>query len=357
LSALARFISGALLVIVVAAVACGEEEATAPSAEEMTTTIVDSADREVAVVQPLERVVVLASQPAEVIAALGAQDKVIGVTENHVLRDPITSVVYQDKPSVGEILAPSAEKILELKPDLVISIGAWAGASEAALALDEQLKPHNIPVALIDCLPDIEAIVRDVRTLGKLFQKEQRAQEYVDFFQQQLDLVGERTQGLQSAERASALMDVTDYTVTDWGHKMIVAAGGTDIAADVDLPSATVSSEWVLERNPEVIVVRAMPANLLGYGVSSDEQAKQKWQEIIGRPGWELVDAVKNGTVYLLAFEVCSAPRAPIGILYMAKWFYPERFKDLDPGQVHSDFLERFFGFEEYEGIFVYPES
>lgn len=357
LSRLAGVIFGAFLVVAVAAAGCAEEEEGPPPAEEGTITIVDSAGREVTVVQPLERVVVLASQPAEVIAALGAQDKVIGITENHVLRDPITRVVYEGRPSVGEILAPSVERILELEPELVISIGAWAGAREAALSLDEQLKPHDIPVALIDCLPDPDAIRRDAMTLGKVFQREQRAQEYVDFFQEHLDLVAERTQALEPAERVRAFMDVMDYTVTDWGHEMVVAAGGTDIAADIDVPSATVSSEWVLERNPEVIVARAMPPNLLGYGVSTDEGAKGEWQEIMDRPGWELIDAVKNERVYLLAFEICSAPRAPIGILYMAKWSYPDLFEDLDPGQVHSDFLERFFGFEEYEGIFAYPKS
>lgn len=322
-------------------------------------TIIDSAAREVTVPQPLERVVVLASQPAEVIAALGAQDNVIGVTENHVLRDPITGMVYQGRPSVGEILNPSVERILELEPQLVISISAWAGARQAALSLADQLKPYGIYVALIDCLPDVEAIFRDVATLGKLFDKEEKAEEYIGFFQKYLNLIAERTQDLDPSERTRVYMEVVDYTVTSWGHRMIVAAGGDDVAADIvtATPSVRVSPEWILERNPQVVVARAMPPRLMGYGVTDSEQVQEKWQEIIDRPGWAGIEAVRSGRVYLLAFEICSAPRAPIGILYMAKWFYPDLFQDLEPDQVHKEFLQQFFGLEEYPGLFVYPEG
>lgn len=321
--------------------------------------VVDAAGREVTVSLPLERVVVLASQPAEVIAALGAQEKVIGVTGNHVLRDPITKVAYQGRPAVGEILNPSVEKILELEPQLVISLSAWGGARQAALALADQLEPYGIPVALIDCFPDVESIFRDVATLGKLFGKEARAQEYIAFFQRYLDLIAKRTQGLDPSERTRVYMEVGEYGVTSWGHRMIVAAGGDDVAADVveTTPSVKISPEWVLERNPQVIVARAMPPRLMGYGVTKNDQVRGKWQEIVSRPGWEGIEAVRTGRVHLLAFEICSAPRAPVGILYMAKWFYPNLFQDMDPGQVHKEFLSQFFGLEEYPGLFVYPEG
>ena len=152
-------------------------------------------------------------------------------------------------------------------------------------------------------------------------------------------------------------MEVMDYTVTDWSHKMIVAAGGADVMADIGLPHARVSSEQVVARNPQVIVVRAMPPNLLGHDTSGEQKVRDTWQAILDRPGWGAIDAVSNRKVYLLAFEICSAPRSPIGILHMAKWFYPELFPDLDPEQVHHEFLGKFFGLEDYSGMFTYPQD
>lgn len=322
-------------------------------------TINDAAGRVITVSSPLERVVVLASQPAEVIAALGAQDAVVGVTANHVLRDPITKEVYQGRPSVGEILNPNVERILELDPQLVISIGAWGGARQAALALADQLAPYGIPVALIDCFPDVNSIFRDVATLGKLFGREEKAQEYIDFFKGYLDLIASRTQGLAPSERTRAYLEVMDYTVTSWGHRMIAAAGGEDVAAGAveKTPSVRVSPEWVLAQNPQVIVARAMPPRLMGYGTTENSRIRAEWNDIASRPGWDGMDAVRKGRVYLLAFEICSAPRAPIGILYLAKWFYPDLFSDLDPGAVQREFLARFFGITDYPGVFIYPEG
>lgn len=322
-------------------------------------TVTDSAGREITVVAPLTRVVVLASQPAEVIAALGAQNAVIGVTANHVLRDPITKMIYQGRPSVGEILNPSVERILELKPQLVISLSAWGGARQAALALADQLRPYGIPVALIDCFPDVKSIFRDVTMLGKLFEVEKRAQHYIDFFQRYLDLITTRTHDLNPSQRTQVYLEVMNYTVTNWGHEMIVAAGGEDVAAAVvkTAPSVRVSPEWILAQNPQVIVARAMPPRLMGYGASVTDRVKGTWQGIMNRPGWQGMDAVRNDRVYLLAFEICSAPRAPIGIMYMAKWFYPQLFKDLHPEAVQREFLDQFFGITDYPGVFVYPEG
>ncbi len=324
-----------------------------------TITVTDAAGREITVSQPLERVVVLASQPAEVIAALGAQDAVVGVTANHVLRDPLTKEIYQGRPSVGEILNPSVESILELDPQLVISLSAWGGARQAALALADQLAPYGIPVALIDCFPDVGSIFRDVTTLGKLFGREAKAQEYIAFFQRYLDLIATRTQGIAPSDRRRAYLEVVDYTVTSWGHRMIAAAGGKDVAAEAvaKAPSVRVSPEWVLAQNPQVIIARAMPPRLMGYGTKENAQIRAKWDDIVSRPGWEGMDAVREGRVYLLAFEICSAPRAPIGILYLAKWFYPDLFPDLDPGAIQREFLTRFFGIADYPGLFVYPEG
>lgn len=356
----AQFARRAWLLVLAACLIVMGASCSRPGAEQKapaggtTMDVVDSAGRTVAVPQPLERVVVLASQPAEVIAALGCKDRVVGVTEDHVLRDAPTRMIFQDISSVGGIRNPSVEKILELRPQAVISVAGWQEARQVALDLADKLAPHGIPVLCIDCFPDAEAIFRDVTTLGKVFGAEQRAQEYVSFFKDRLEAVAERVAQVEPARRVRVYLEATDYTVTDWGHRMIMAAGGMDICGEV---TGRVNPEVVVEKNPDVIVVRGMPPGILGYGVSDLTKAKNAWGGIMGRPGWGQINAVKTKRVHLLAFEIFSAPRAPIGILWLAKWFYPDLFSDLDPNAVHQQYFEQFFFIKEYPGTFAYPLS
>ena len=51
-------------------------------------------------------------------------------------------------------------------------------------------------------------------------------------------------------------------------------------------------------------------------------------QEMLDRPELARVNAVKNKRVYLLSYEIWTGARTPVGMLYIAKWCYPERFKD-----------------------------
>ena len=63
---------------------------------------------------------------------------------------------------------------------------------------------------------------------------------------------------------------------------------------------------------------------------------------------------LKDGQVYVVSIEIYTGPRAPVGVLYFAKWLYPQLFADLDPEAVHREFLSRFHGLEA-KGAWVYP--
>jgi len=70
------------------------------------------------------------------------------------------------------------------------------------------------------------------------------------------------------------------------------------------------------------------------------------------------VTAVKNGRVYVLSQDLQSGPRSFLSSEYMAKWFHPELFEDLDPQAIHQEYLTRFQGLDydlDENGVFVYP--
>jgi len=144
--------------------------------------------------------------------------------------------------------------------------------------------------------------------------------------------------------------ELTSVAEGSGGHQMCSEAGGINIAGGEPVPYPKVSPEWVLEENPQVIV----KAVSFGYGVDESAALERLRREIMGRPGWGEMDAVKQGRVYLISSEIWTGPEAVVGIAYMARWFYPEAFEDLDPEAIHREYLRRFLGLE-YKGTFVWP--
>jgi len=71
------------------------------------------------------------------------------------------------------------------------------------------------------------------------------------------------------------------------------------------------------------------------------------------------LDAVKNGNVFLVSGLISiGGANGLLGAVYHAKEFHPELFRDLDPKEMHQEYLEKFQGIKfdvNKEGLFVYP--
>lgn len=79
-------------------------------------------------------------------------------------------------------------------------------------------------------------------------------------------------------------------------------------------------------------------------------------QQIMNRPALKNTNAVKNSRVFLISSRITCAPRGAAGELCIAKWLYPELFRDVNPEAVHREMLEKFYH-EELRGVWVYPEK
>ena len=65
---------------------------------------------------------------------------------------------------------------------------------------------------------------------------------------------------------------------------------------------------------------------------------------LMRRPGRTCISAVKTGRVYALSSDIGPKPRGIVGVLYLARCFYPEAFSDVDIRKAHQQYLERFQG-------------
>jgi iron complex transport system substrate-binding protein len=315
-------------------------------------TFTDAIKRKVEVSVPAKRLVVLNSDAAEVICALGAGDMIVGIGQ-HVAENGMAELFGLEKcATVGSPSAPSMERIIELQPDLVISYEMWLTED----AFEAKLTPMGIQVARIPCYK-MDTLADDIRLLGKITGKEKEAEAYIANFQKHLDEIVKRLKDRKDKVRvyAEGYGDYNAVSKGSGGEGMIRRAYVDNITSEQPVAYPTVSPEWVVDMNPDVIIKASSSSRIkTGYGTSDMKAISEYREGIMKRPAWDHINAVKNNRVFVLSNEIWVGPRSPIGILYIAKWCYPEIFRDLDPEKIHREWLMKWHK-TELKGIYVYP--
>ncbi len=312
-------------------------------------TIEDAAGRNITIELPVERIVVLNTDAAEAILILGEKDKIVGVS------DTVHKHAYlgmKDKTVIGSWKAPDYEKIAELRPQIVISYAKWPGSE-----LEENLAPFNITVVRLNFYKP-ETFDSDLQKLARILGAEEKAEEFISWRASITDLLEGRLKDLSPEERVRVYVEFghkpwKTFSEGSSTHQAIVASGAINIAEGFNVSYPVVSGEWVLEQNPDVIII-ADYGRVTGYDVKNDTAVREFRDEFCARPELEETDAVKNGRVHVINNKLLGGSRTYIGELYLAKWFYPERFEDVDPETLLREYFEKWLGVA-YEGIWVYP--
>ena len=313
-------------------------------------TIVDSTDKIVTVNKPVERVLSLTPPSAEVIKLVGAVDKLVGVST--IFHGETFYPEISKLPSVGSWSNPDYEKILELRPDLIITYISGNPKIEDKLPGIAVVRfEYNNPKTMIDVW----------RKIGYILDKKDEAEEFIDWYEGYMDKIESRTEELSEDEKPRVYMGYY-YQGADrvFGKDSIwdttcTKVGGINIAGDIK--GGKVDIEWVLVQDPEIIALR-VPGVPHGYDVDDPTGMQEHREMFMSRPGWKDITAVKNKNVYLFGWNMCAGPHSLIMTAYMAKWFHPELFEDLDPQAIHQEYLTEFqhIDFNVYEhGVFVYP--
>lgn len=315
------------------------------SGEAETVQVVDASGEHVDVPLNPERIVVLPSTPIEMIYALGEGKRVIG----RGVGVPPQCPSAKDLPCVASCsVGPNVEAILDLKPDLVLM--CTSNGSKPATAV-ERLHAAGIPVLSLPSSCEPDTLLPQIETLGKILNKSVEANEFADFIEKYLGLIEERTKDLGPDEKPTVYFECKEYKTVNEETPLqhhISLAGGTNIAAEQPVKKPIVSSEWVLETNPDIIIAGAKGESL------TEETLSAARDEIVSRPGLKEVKAVKDKKVYIISKKLMKGISEPIGCLYFAKWLHPDLFKDIDPTAIHKEFLQKFFG-QELEGSYAYP--
>lgn len=330
------------------------------SGEEKKLTIIDNVNRVVTLNMPLERIV-LARMGCieEALISIGATDKIVGITTEIKESRPNIAEAgdMMDLPEVGYGKDLDYEKILELDPDVVFIDEYYQKIVTEKL---EKL-PGEIPVVTMELgVPDTKRVIPGIKALGVLFEKESEAGKVIDWIQKYDNVIRDRTKDLDPEKMPAFYIESADWTTygsDKWDGKAAAECGGRNIIDGVKIYNQgtwgeyNVDPEWVLQQNIDVIFRRVQAQTAL----VSDETAKAKIAEIVNRPGWDEIEAVKNGRVYIYVKEMNFAPSNIIGRCYFAKLLQPELFSDLDPEVIANEYWQTFMGYE-YPEMWVYPE-
>jgi iron complex transport system substrate-binding protein len=135
------------------------------------------------------------------------------------------------------------------------------------------------------------------------------------------------------------------------GYELSTFIGASNIASVFPTSFARITPEWVLSQNPDIIVKVVSLKD--SYSYDNHQKFQNIQLEIMQRPGWNFIRAVRQGKVYVLASDIAAGPRAVVGAAYLTKWFFPE--SNLKPQDMHSEYFEEFLK-QQYSGLYAYPE-
>lgn len=236
---------------------------------------------------PPSRIIAVGPNSAEVLCSLGACDAIVGVSRYCVFPPEVL-----DRPNVGGLFDPDLEKMLSLRPDLIVLRGKNQ-------VIEELAKSSRIPVYRdeTDSLAGIETCVRD---LGGILHREAHAESVVARFHERLDRVRRRVAGRarprvlltisRAPERMSDLLTASRGTFL---AEMLEIAGGENAFRDIDLPYPKPSTESIVARRPEVII-ELMPDVAESDLADARRRALDAWRRLGPIP------AVEQDRVYLL---------------------------------------------------------
>lgn len=264
-----------------------------------------------------------------------------------------------DIPDVGYINKGTfnAEKVISLHPDMVIMY-----PTDYELARDDvaKLDKAGIPVVVVDYHSEtLEAYAESTMLLGKILDREERAQKVMDFYREQVEPVTSRLESLHGS-KPKVYMEYGNLGPSEYGGtfgRNYMWGGVVDKCRGINIAeeavetgkSSAISPEYLLKQNPDVII---MTSNVdMGYGAMQNDV--NAWlKSFMQRPGWNDLNASKNGRVYAIDHGLCRSLHSFFAVQCVAKCLYPEEFKDLDPAENYREFHRKFLPVE-YSGLWI----
>ena len=263
----------------------------------------------------IRRIISLVPAVTEMLYAIGAGPRIVAVSSYDTYPPEVKKL-----PNVGALLDPNVERILSLKPDLVIVYGSQTD-------LKQQLARASIGVfdyrhaGLAD-------VTSTIRTLGERTGDAAAAEALSQRIERGLDAIRQKLKGrprprtlLVFGRERLALRGIYASGGIGFLNDMLEVAGGTNVFAEVRMQAVQASTEQILAKRPDVVLETR--ATNSAFPIGDRDAELSVWKTLASVP------AVRNGRVLFLFDDriVIPGPRVVEGTEVMAKALRPDLFK------------------------------
>jgi iron complex transport system substrate-binding protein len=279
-------------------------------------TLTDDAGRELVLDEGPMRIVSLAPSNTEIVCALEACDRLVGVTDFDDFPPEVADV-----DAVVIEATVDVELVVAAEPDLVLA----AGNEITPTAVIDQLDQLGLPV-LVLYPSSLDGVYADIELVGAALGRAEEAAGLVAEMEGRVDRVVDAVAG---APRPLTLYEVfhaegTTYTAGDGSFlaSLIELAGGTPLTGDAQ---GVIGTEDLVAADPELILL-----GTASYDPSLAEPGTAV-ATVAARPGWGDLAAVRDGAVVPYLEDIVTTrpgPRIVDGLEALARAIHSERFDD-----------------------------
>jgi len=340
-------------------------------------TVTDIAGRTVTVPDDVQRVVLGEGRLFFALSLLEGQkpfDRIVGWQGDFRKLDPQTYATYQAKfpqidkiPLIGNTSADSIspEKVLTLNPQLAIfGLSGHGPGKESELV--NQLQKAGVPVVFVDFRTSpLKNTLPSMELLGKVLNREQQAQDYIRFYQDNIKRVTDVTKDIPEQDKPKVFIELRASTADECCRSagngnmgdFIDQAGGVNIAKPLlPGPLGQLNLEKVIASQPDVYLVSGggkpakagdpQPAGLVLGAQTTPEQASASLKPLLARKGISTLKAVEDGRSFGIWHNYYNSPYNVLAVQVFAKAFYPQKFADLNPQQTQKQLYKQFLAVE-----------
>ncbi|KIY23588.1 MULTISPECIES: ABC transporter substrate-binding protein [Mesobacillus] len=314
----------ALLLLIGSLAGCGSDNAdktkqentntaeTAPQAEvTFPVVITDGTGQDVTIESKPEKIVSLIPSNTEIAYGLGLEEQIVGVSDFDNFPEQVA-----EKEKVGG-MEFNVEKIISLKPDLVLAHASSAHTSEAGL---QQLRDAGITVLVVNDATTFDQVYESISMLGTASGQKEKADAMIADMKNKTEEIQTKAQAIKEEDRKSVFVEVSPAPEVYAAGKntfideMLQIINAENTVTEEGWPK--LDSETIIKRNPDVIITT--------HGYYTPEPVKN----VTSRKGWENITAVKENRVVDVHSDKVTrtGPRLTEGLEELAKAVYPDVF-------------------------------
>lgn len=220
------------------------------------------------------RIISLCPSNTEILFALGLDKEIVGVTQQ--CNYPLTAI---KKEKIGSFSSPNLERIVFLKPDLVLSTGIEQGT------INRKLKDLQLPVVIIDDPKNFTELFQSLEKVGQATGRKRKAEQVIGQMKKKIALIKGKNNRLKYRPRVFIeinLVPLMTASKDSFLNEIITLAGGENTGRGLPRSYCQVSEEWIIKQDPEIIILTS----------------PLKKKEFMIKHRWEKVSAFKKQTIY-----------------------------------------------------------